>query len=186
MDVAKLQAFFAKEIEDCKKQDILLSLHLKAAMMKASPLETPPFARRCLSVIPSVDPVEETQGDDIARAVVYALGVDRLLHLRAESLEQENFFLAQNCHLGVIAIQVPQKGLACITENGWAQQMHEISERSSGQGRPAHISQVQWEWWILTTRLLALQLKVMLPNLFDFMSALCTYAVRNRFHYDRF
>jgi hypothetical protein len=145
--------------------------HMKAAMMKASPLETPPFARRCLSVIPSVDPVEETQGDDIARAVVYALGVDRLLHLRAESLEQENFFLAQNCHLGVIAIQVPQKGLACITDNGWAQQMHEISERSSGQGRPAHISQVQWEWWILTTRLLALQLKVMLPNLFDFMSA---------------
>lgn len=36
MDVAKLEAFFEKEIEDCKKKDILLSLHLKATMMKIS------------------------------------------------------------------------------------------------------------------------------------------------------
>lgn len=36
MDVAKLQAFFEKEIAECKKQDILLSLHLKATMMKVS------------------------------------------------------------------------------------------------------------------------------------------------------
>jgi len=36
MDVAKLEAFFEKEIEECKKQDILLSLHLKATMMKVS------------------------------------------------------------------------------------------------------------------------------------------------------
>jgi len=36
MDAAKLQAFFEKEIDECKKQDILLSLHLKATMMKVS------------------------------------------------------------------------------------------------------------------------------------------------------
>jgi len=36
MNVKKLCAFFEKEIEECKKQDILLSLHLKATMMKVS------------------------------------------------------------------------------------------------------------------------------------------------------
>ena len=36
MNVKKLCAFVEKEIEECKKQDILLSLHLKATMMKVS------------------------------------------------------------------------------------------------------------------------------------------------------
>lgn len=36
MDVAKLQAFFEKEIEEAKGQDVLLSLHMKATMMKVS------------------------------------------------------------------------------------------------------------------------------------------------------
>jgi len=36
MNVKKLQAFFEKEIEDCKAKGILLSLHLKATMMKVS------------------------------------------------------------------------------------------------------------------------------------------------------
>jgi len=36
MDVAKLQAFYTKEIAECKTQGILLSLHLKATMMKVS------------------------------------------------------------------------------------------------------------------------------------------------------
>lgn len=36
MDVAKLREFFAKTIEEAKKEGILLSLHLKATMMKIS------------------------------------------------------------------------------------------------------------------------------------------------------
>lgn len=36
MDVAKLSAFYEKQIALCKKQDILFSLHLKATMMKVS------------------------------------------------------------------------------------------------------------------------------------------------------
>lgn len=36
MSVAKLHAYFAKEIEDAKAQDVLLSLHMKATMMKVS------------------------------------------------------------------------------------------------------------------------------------------------------
>merc|ERR1712178_671219 len=36
MSVKKLQEFYEKEIQDCKAQDILLSLHLKATMMKVS------------------------------------------------------------------------------------------------------------------------------------------------------
>lgn len=36
MSASKLQDFFAKEIEDAKKNDILLSLHMKATMMKVS------------------------------------------------------------------------------------------------------------------------------------------------------
>lgn len=36
MSVAKLHAYFAKEIEDAKTQDVLLSLHMKATMMKVS------------------------------------------------------------------------------------------------------------------------------------------------------
>jgi len=36
MDVAKLQAFFEKEIADTKQKGLLLSLHLKATMMKVS------------------------------------------------------------------------------------------------------------------------------------------------------
>merc|ERR1719183_2669828 len=36
MDVEKLQAFFEQEMTECKQQDILLSLHLKATMMKVS------------------------------------------------------------------------------------------------------------------------------------------------------
>ena len=36
MNLKKLCAFFEKTFEECKKQDILLSLHLKATMMKVS------------------------------------------------------------------------------------------------------------------------------------------------------
>ncbi|ARJ56653.1 NADP-dependent isocitrate dehydrogenase [Campylobacter cuniculorum] len=36
MDVEKLKAFYEKEIEFCKKEDLLFSLHLKATMMKVS------------------------------------------------------------------------------------------------------------------------------------------------------
>jgi len=36
MDVEKLQAFFEKEMTECKQQGILLSLHMKATMMKVS------------------------------------------------------------------------------------------------------------------------------------------------------
>merc|ERR1719316_1986602 len=36
LNVAKLREYFEKEFEDCKKQGILLSLHLKATMMKVS------------------------------------------------------------------------------------------------------------------------------------------------------
>lgn len=36
MDVAALQEFYAEQIEEAKKDDILLSLHLKATMMKVS------------------------------------------------------------------------------------------------------------------------------------------------------
>jgi len=36
MSVKALEAFFEKEMIDCKEQDILLSLHLKATMMKVS------------------------------------------------------------------------------------------------------------------------------------------------------
>jgi len=36
MSVKALQAFFEKEMTECKEQDILLSLHLKATMMKVS------------------------------------------------------------------------------------------------------------------------------------------------------
>ncbi|MCR9205508.1 MAG: NADP-dependent isocitrate dehydrogenase, partial [Halobacteriovoraceae bacterium] len=36
MSASKLKAFFEKEIEDAKKNDILLSLHMKATMMKVS------------------------------------------------------------------------------------------------------------------------------------------------------
>lgn len=36
MSVKALQEFFEKEMQDCKAQDILLSLHLKATMMKVS------------------------------------------------------------------------------------------------------------------------------------------------------
>jgi len=36
MNVKKLCAYYEKEMEDCKAQDILLSLHLKATMMKVS------------------------------------------------------------------------------------------------------------------------------------------------------
>ncbi len=36
LSAAKLQAFFEKEIEDAKSQDVLLSLHMKATMMKVS------------------------------------------------------------------------------------------------------------------------------------------------------
>ena len=36
MNVSKLREFFAKEIQDAKKEDVLLSLHLKATMMKVS------------------------------------------------------------------------------------------------------------------------------------------------------
>ncbi|NNE06195.1 MAG: NADP-dependent isocitrate dehydrogenase, partial [Xanthomonadales bacterium] len=36
MSVAKLKAFFARQIEKAKDQDLLLSLHLKATMMKVS------------------------------------------------------------------------------------------------------------------------------------------------------
>jgi len=36
MDVEKLQAFFEQEMTECKQQGLLLSLHLKATMMKVS------------------------------------------------------------------------------------------------------------------------------------------------------
>ncbi|WP_104743130.1 NADP-dependent isocitrate dehydrogenase [Helicobacter cinaedi] len=36
MDAQKLSEFYAEQIESCKKQDILFSLHLKATMMKVS------------------------------------------------------------------------------------------------------------------------------------------------------
>ncbi|KAA6225517.1 MULTISPECIES: NADP-dependent isocitrate dehydrogenase [unclassified Campylobacter] len=36
MDVEKLQEFYSEQIELCKKEDILFSLHLKATMMKVS------------------------------------------------------------------------------------------------------------------------------------------------------
>merc|ERR1719316_1490332 len=36
LDVAKLRAFFEKEMDDCKKLGILLSLHMKCTMMKVS------------------------------------------------------------------------------------------------------------------------------------------------------
>ncbi|KAA8707635.1 NADP-dependent isocitrate dehydrogenase [Helicobacter canis] len=36
MDAQKLSEFYTEEIESCKKQDILFSLHLKATMMKVS------------------------------------------------------------------------------------------------------------------------------------------------------
>lgn len=36
MSKKALRAYLAKEIEDCKKQGILLSAHLKATMMKVS------------------------------------------------------------------------------------------------------------------------------------------------------
>lgn len=36
MDVAKLSSFYKAQIEKCKKEDILFSLHLKATMMKVS------------------------------------------------------------------------------------------------------------------------------------------------------
>jgi len=36
MSVKALQEFFEREMQDCKEQDILLSLHLKATMMKVS------------------------------------------------------------------------------------------------------------------------------------------------------
>ncbi|CAM2896066.1 NADP-dependent isocitrate dehydrogenase [Helicobacter burdigaliensis] len=36
MSVALLSAFYKEQIEDCKKEDLLLSLHLKATMMKVS------------------------------------------------------------------------------------------------------------------------------------------------------
>lgn len=42
-----LRDFYAEQIEDCKKQDILLSLHLKATMMKVS---DPIFFGHCVSV----------------------------------------------------------------------------------------------------------------------------------------
>jgi len=47
MCAKELRAFYEKEIEDCKKQDILLSLHLKATMMKVS---DPIIFGHCVSV----------------------------------------------------------------------------------------------------------------------------------------
>merc|ERR1719478_1332085 len=47
MSRKELRAFYEKEITDCKKQDILLSLHLKATMMKVS---DPILFGHCVSV----------------------------------------------------------------------------------------------------------------------------------------
>jgi isocitrate dehydrogenase len=47
MDVAALREFYAKQIEEAKKQGVLLSLHLKATMMKVS---DPIMFGHCVSV----------------------------------------------------------------------------------------------------------------------------------------
>jgi len=47
MDVAALQEFYAEQIEETKKEDVLLSLHLKATMMKVS---DPIMFGHCVSV----------------------------------------------------------------------------------------------------------------------------------------
>lgn len=47
MDVAALRVFYARQIEEAKKDDVLLSLHLKATMMKVS---DPIMFGHCVSV----------------------------------------------------------------------------------------------------------------------------------------
>jgi len=66
LDVAKLRAFFKREIEEAKRQGLLLSLHLKATMMKVS---DPVIFGHCVETF--FDRVFERHG-----AVLKAAGAD--------------------------------------------------------------------------------------------------------------